>query len=87
MRETRKHCRIFLNAEEYADIKRIAACRDMSVEEWVADRTRQALADYHERSERIKWATETALKCQHPTADIDQMLAEIAAGYLSDDVC
>ena len=87
MRETRKRCRIFLNAEEYADIERIAAGRNMSVEEWISDRTRQSLADYHERSERIKRATETALKCQHPTADIEQMLAEIAAGSLSYDVC
>ena len=87
MRETRKRCRIFLNAEEYADLERIAAGRDMSVEEWIADRTRLALADYHERSERIKRATETALKCQHPTADIEQMLAEISAGHLSDDFC
>ena len=87
MRETRKRCRIFLNAEEYADLERIAACRDMSVEEWIADRTRQALTDHHKRSERIKRATEKALKCQHPTADIEQMLAEISTGYLSDDVC
>ena len=87
MRETRKRCRIFLSAEEYADLERIAACRDMSVEECIADVTRQALADYHERSERIKWATEMALNCQHPTADIEQMLAEIEKGYLSDDIC
>lgn len=87
MRETRKRCRIFLNAEEYADLERIAAGREMSVEEWIADISRQALADYHERSERIKRATETALKCQHPAADIEQMLAEIEAGYLSYDIC
>ena len=87
MAENGKHCRIFLDAEEYAEIERIAGRRNMSVEEWIADKTRLALADYHERSGRIKRATEKALKCQHPTADIEQMLAEIAAGYLSDDVC
>ena len=87
MAENGKHCRIFLDAGEYAEIERIAAYRNMTAEEWMADKTRLALADYHERSERIKQATEKALKCQHPTADIEQMLAEISAGYLSDDVC
>ena len=87
MRETRKSCRILLTAEEYADVERIAAGRDLSVEEWIADRTRRALAEYYERSERIKRATEAALKCQHPTADIEQMLAEIEDGYLAYDVC
>ena len=87
MSEKGKCCRIFLDAGEYAEIERIAGRRNMSVEEWITDKTRLALADYHERSERIKQATEKALKCQHPTADIEQMLAEIAAGYLSDDVC
>ena len=86
MDENGKHCRIFLDADEYADIERIAAYRDMTVEEWIADVARQAKADYHERSERIKRANEKALQCQHPTADIEQMLAEIAAGYLSNDL-
>ena len=83
MDETGKHCRIFLDADEYADIERIAAYRDMTAEEWIVDVVRQAMADYHKRSERIKQATEKALQCQHPTADIEQMLAEIEAGYLS----
>ena len=87
MAEPGKCCRIFLDAGEYDDIQRIAAYRNMTAEEWMADTVRQARADYHERSERIKRATEKALKCQHPTADIEQMLAEISAGYLSDDVC
>lgn len=83
MRETRKRCRIFLNAEEYADLERIAAGRDMSVEEWIADRTRQALTDHHKQVERIDKVIKMSAQGQHPTADIEQMLAEIAAGYLS----
>ena len=87
MRETRKRCRIFLNAEEYADLERIAAGRDMSIEEWIAERTRQALTDHHKQVERIDKVIEMSAQGQHPTADIEQMLAEIEAGYLSDDVC
>lgn len=87
MAEKGKCCRIFLDAAEYEDIQRIAAYRNMTAEEWITDQTRLALTDYHERSERIKRATEKALKCQHPTADIEQMLAEIEAGYLSNDIC
>ena len=48
MAEPGKCYRIFLDAGEYADIQRIAAYRNMTAEEWITDKTRLALADYHE---------------------------------------
>ena len=87
MRETRKSCRILLTAEEYADVECIAAGRDLSVEEWISDRTRRALAEYYKQVERIDKVIEMSAQSQHPTADIEQMLAEIEAGYLAYDVC
>lgn len=34
-----------------------------------------------ERAERMRRAVAKGLQCNHPTADIDQMLQEIADGY------
>ena len=77
MDETGKHCRIFLDADEYADIERIAAYRDMTAEEWIADVVRQAQSDYHKQVKRIRQTIDEALQCQHPVELIEEMIREI----------
>ena len=77
MAETGKSCRIFLDAGEYEDIQRIAAYRNMTAEEWMADTVRQARADYHQQVERIQQAINDAMKCQHPIELIEEMIREI----------
>ena len=83
MAEKGKHCRIFLDAGEYADIERIAAYRNMTAEEWMADTVRQARADYHQHIERIQQAINDAMKCQHPIELIEEMIREIHGERLS----
>ena len=77
MAEPGKCCRIFLDAGEYEDIQRIAAYRNMTAEEWMADTVRQARADYHQQVERIQQAINDAMKCQHPIELIEEMIREI----------
>ena len=83
MGEKGKHCRIFLEDAEYEDIQRIAAYRNMTAEEWMADTVRQARADYHKQVERIQHAINDALKCQHPIELIEEMVREIHGERLS----
>ena len=77
MPENGKHCRIFLDADEYAEIERIAARRNMSVEEWIAEQVRQTRADYHKHIGRIQEAIDAAAQRQYPMDIIEQMLQEI----------
>lgn len=77
MDEIGKHCRISLDADEYADIERIAARRGMTAEEWITDVAREARVDYHRQVKRIRQAIEEALQCQHPVELIEEMIREI----------
>lgn len=77
MGENGKHCRIFLDADEYAEIERIAARRNMSVEEWITEQVRQTRADYHKHIGRIQEAIDAAAQRQYPMDLIEQMLQEI----------
>ena len=77
MAETGKHCRIFLDVEEYAEIERIAGRRNMSVEEWILEQVRQTRADYHQHIGRIREAIDAAAQHQYPMDLIEQMLQEI----------
>jgi len=77
-----KRLQVILKDPEYREIQRAARSRNMSVAEWV----RQALS-LMRRSEssgstgkKID-AIRAAARLEYPTADIDQMLAEIERGY------
>lgn len=77
-----KRLQVLLKEPEYREIRQAARARNLSVAEWV----RQALRLVR-RSEpsggadkKIK-AVRAAVRYEFPTADIDQMLAEIERGY------
>jgi len=77
-----KRLQVIVKDLEYREIQRAARSRNMSVAEWV----RQALS-FVRRSEpsgtsgkKID-AIRAAARLEYPTADIDQMLAEIERGY------
>ena len=77
-----KRLQVILKDPEYREIQRAARSRNMSVAEWV----RQALS-FVRRSEPSGGTGKkidtirTAARLEYPTADIDQMLAEIERGY------
>jgi hypothetical protein len=77
-----KRLQVILKDPEYREIQNAARSRNMSIAEWV----RQALSQVR-RSEpsgsagkKIE-AIRAAARFEFPTADIDQMLAEIERGY------
>jgi hypothetical protein len=79
-----KRLQVILKDPEYRDIQRIARSRRMSIAEWV----RQALSHARRQepggdvSKKLA-AVRAAARHNFPTADIDQMLAEIESGYNS----
>ena len=80
-----KRLQVILQDSEYRAVQRAARARRMSIAEWV----RQSLAVARRQqpddnlSKKLE-ALRTATRHNFPTADIDQMNAEIEAGYLSD---
>ena len=67
---------------EFREIHRIARLRKMTVAEWVrqilrAARQREPLGDISKKLEVVRAASRHA----YPTAEMDQMLAEIERGY------
>lgn len=77
-----KRLQVLLRDPEYREIRQAARARNMSVAEWV----RQALSLVRQREpsgsagKKIE-AIRAAARFEYPTADIDQMLAEIERGY------
>ena len=77
-----KRLQVILKDPEYREVQRAARSRHMSVAEWV----RQALAMARQREpvgttgKKLE-VIRTAARFDYPTADIDQMLAEIETGY------
>ena len=76
-------CQVSLDDEEYAHLERIAARRNITVEQWIEEIIRRDRADYLSRSASIKRVIEEAGRHQYPTADIEQILEEIDPGYNS----
>ena len=80
-----KRLQVILQDPEYRAIQRAARARHMSLAAWV----RQAL-DVQRRREPVESvdkkleAIREAAKCQFPTADMEQVLAEIETGYLGE---
>jgi len=77
-----KRLQVILQEPEYREVQRAARARHMSIAEWV----RQALvfARRQEPSGTVSQKLEAiraAARHSYPTADIDNMLAEIEAGY------
>ena len=76
-----KRLQVILQDPEYREIQKIARSRSMSIAEWVRQalalaRRREPLTDVSKKLEAVR----TAVQYSFPTADIDQMLAEIESG-------
>ncbi|MDQ5871096.1 MAG: antitoxin [Acidobacteriota bacterium] len=78
-----KRLQVLMEESELREVKRAARAQRMTVAEWVrqalrAARRREPKTDARKKMEAIQ----AAARHSFPTADIDQMLAEIESGYL-----
>ena len=78
-----KRLQVILKDPEYREIQRVARSRHMSLAEWVRQalelaRRREPSGSVAKKLEAIR----AAARHSYPTADIDQMLGEIEAGYI-----
>ena len=77
---------VLLEDDEFEEIRRVAKRHRMTVAEWVRQALRHARRDEPAVDPRKKLAAvRAAARGDYPTADIDQMLAEIEGGYLEDE--
>jgi transposase-like protein len=75
---------VLFEDDEFAEIRRVAKRHRMTVAEWVRQALRRARRDEPIADPRKKLAAvREAARGDYPTADIEQMLAEIESGYLS----
>jgi hypothetical protein len=79
-----KRLQVLLPDPEYREIQRIARSRRISIAQWVrqalhAAKREEPLGDVSKKLEALR----AAAKFEFPTADIEQMLAEIEQGYKS----
>ena len=77
-----KRLQVLLEDRDYREIQRMARARNLSIAEWVrqaldAARRRQPVGDVSKKLEIIR----AAARHDFPTADIEQMLAEIERGF------
>ena len=77
-----KRLQVILQDPEYREIQRVARARNMSIAEWVrqalaAARRYEPLGDTGKKIDVIR----EAARQEFPTADIDEMLAQIERGY------
>jgi hypothetical protein len=77
-----KRLQVILKDPEYREIQRVARSRHMSIAEWVRQalalaRRQEPLGSIGKKLETIQ----TATRHDYPVADINEMLAEIEAGY------
>jgi len=77
-----KRLQVVLDDAEYRELQRIARSRSVTLSEWA----RQTLREASRRAptgqaERKLGAVRAAARHSFPTADIDEMLREIEAGY------
>jgi hypothetical protein len=77
-----KRLQVLLEESELAEIRRAAKLSRMTVAEWVRQALRRARREepVTDTKRKIGMVREAA-RHSYPTADIDQMLAEIERGY------
>lgn len=78
-----KRLQVVLKDSEYRELQRFARAQDLTVSEWVRQTLRKARreapgGDPQRKLEVVRAAARGA----YPTADIQDMLAEIERGYL-----
>ena len=77
-----KRLQVLLDEDELAEIQALARRRHQTTAAWVRDALRVARDTASRPDARRKLlAISEAAQHRHPTADIDQMLAEIERGY------
>jgi len=78
-----KRLQVLFDDAELGEIRRLARRRGVTVAELVREALRRERGRSAERDPRAKLdAVRGAARCGFPTADIDEMLAEIESGYL-----
>ena len=78
-----KRLQVLLDEPEFREVQRAARAQRMTVAEWVRQALRAARRREPSTGTRKKMeAIRAAARHSFPTADIDQMLAEIESGYL-----
>jgi hypothetical protein len=82
-----KRLQVLLEEAELAEIRRAARLSRMTVAEWVRQALRRARREEPMTDTKRKIAmVREASRGSYPTADIDQMLAEIERGYSTDSI-
>jgi transposase-like protein len=77
-----KRMQVLIDEAEYKRIQRVARRNGMTLAEWVRQALRSAFREEPLGGRDKKLATvRAAASHEFPTADIDQMLDEIARGY------
>lgn len=77
-----KRLQILMDEEELTELKKLAREENVSVAEWVRRAIAAAKSGQPKGSQSRKLeAVRLAIQYSFPTADIDQMLNEIEAGY------
>jgi hypothetical protein len=77
-----KRLQVLLEEDELRDIQRAAEQERMTVAEWVRQALREVRRQQQQANlERKLAAIRKAYEFEAPTADIDQLLAEIEHGY------
>ncbi|HSZ20885.1 MAG TPA: hypothetical protein VK770_13910 [Candidatus Acidoferrum sp.] len=77
-----KRLQVLLKEPEYREIRQAARARNLSVAVWVRHALRLArLNEPSDSADKKIKAVRAAVRYEFPTADIDQMLAEIERGY------
>ncbi|MBW3664350.1 MAG: antitoxin [Actinobacteria bacterium] len=78
-----KRLQVLLDEHEFDAIRQVAAAEGVTVSEWVRQVLRRARRERPSADAARKLAAiRAAARHDFPTADIDQMLTEIEAGYL-----
>ena len=80
-----KRLQVLLADRDYREIQRLAKAKNLSIAEWVrqaleAARRKQPIGDGARKIDSIR----VAARHDYPTADIDDMNAEIARGHGSE---
>ena len=79
-----KRLQVILKDPDYREIRRAACSKGLTVSEWVRQALAAARREAPSKSVEQKLAAiRAATLVNAPTADIEQMLAEIEQGYLS----
>ncbi len=77
-----KRLQVLLGDQEYDDLREIARQQGLTVSEWVRQLIRREGRDrsHGDRARKLA-AVRAAVRHEFPTADIEDMLAEIERGY------